>query len=54
MGWVNTETNVISYKPILLRYDDVPLGEQFVMLHDNVVASFSAVKMSVKNDALPL
>jgi hypothetical protein len=36
-----------------LRYDDVPLGEEFVMFHDNVVASFSA-KMSIKNDALPL
>jgi len=37
-----------------LRYDDVPLGEQFVMFHDNVVASFSTVNMSIKNDALPL
>jgi len=32
----------------------VPLGEQFVMFQDNVVASFSTVKMSIKNDALPL
>jgi len=29
------------------------MGEQFVMFHDNVVASFSTVKMSIKNDALP-
>lgn len=50
----NTETNVISWKPILLRYDDMPLGEQFALFHDNVVASFSTVKMSIKNDALPL
>jgi hypothetical protein len=32
----------------------VPLGEQFVMFHDNVAASFSVVKMSIKNDAFPL
>lgn len=24
------------------------------MFHDNVIASFSSVKMSIKNDALPL
>jgi len=32
----------------------VPLCEQFVIFHDNVVVSFSTVKMSIKNDALPL
>jgi hypothetical protein len=32
----------------------VPLDEQFVKFHDNVVASFSTVKMSIKNDALLL
>lgn len=37
-----------------MRCNDAPMGEQFVMFHDYVVASFSTIKMSIENDALPL
>ena len=37
-----------------MKYDDAPMGEQFVMFHDHVAASFSTIKMSIENDALPL